>query len=167
MTAHRPALIAVAAAAVTAASVGCAGPAVRRVYITSDPAGARVVLNDVDVGRTPVEVDFTWFGVYDVRLRLEGHEPLVAAVAADPPLHEQPGFDLIAMALPGREVTELRWHFDLEPARGDADALLARAVELQRREAEDAAGREAAGETTDDDGRPDAGAEDDGSEAEG
>ena len=62
----------------------------RRITITSEPSGAIVSLNDTEVGRTPVEVDFTYFGVYDVRLRKEGYEPIVTTAEAKAPLHEQP-----------------------------------------------------------------------------
>ena len=45
----------------------------RTVTITSDPEGALVTLNDQQIGRTPVETGFRYFGVYDVRLELEGY----------------------------------------------------------------------------------------------
>ena len=44
----------------------------RTIRVTSEPSGAVAYLNDVEVGRTPVEVDFTWFGTYEVRLEKEG-----------------------------------------------------------------------------------------------
>lgn len=111
--------------------VGCASE--RRIVVTSEPKGARVYLNDVDVGVTPVEVDFTYFGVYDVRLRKSGYEPLSTARKAEAPFHEWPGIDLVALALPGREVTEIAWHFVLEPADEDAAALIERARGLRDR----------------------------------
>lgn len=103
----------------------------RRIFISSEPSGALVYLNDQEVGRTPVEVNFTYFGVYDVRLRREGYEPLITRAEAKPPLHEQPGFDLIAMLIPGRETTEIAWHFVLSPTDDDVDALWERAAELR------------------------------------
>lgn len=44
----------------------------RTISITSTPSGALVHLNDQEVGRTPLTVPFTYYGVYDVRLE---HEP--------------------------------------------------------------------------------------------
>lgn len=99
----------------------------RTIHITSEPSGAQVYLNDVEVGRTPVEVGFTYFGTYDVRLRKDGYEPLVTSAKTDAPMHEWPGFDLIAMAWPQGTETIIRWHFDLEPSDTDEDALLERA----------------------------------------
>src|SRR6202000_2421377 len=43
----------------------------RKITIGSAPAGAIVTLNDEEVGRTPVTVPFTWYGDYDIVLRLE------------------------------------------------------------------------------------------------
>ncbi len=103
----------------------------RRITITSEPTGAIVSLNDTEVGRTPVEVDFTYFGVYDVRLRLEGFEPIVTTAEAKTPLHEQPVIDLVAMMLPTTLKTHIDWHFEFEPADTDEAGLLQRANELR------------------------------------
>lgn len=99
----------------------------RRIMITTEPSDALVHLNDVEVGRTPLEVDFTYFGVYDVRIRKSGYEPLVTSREAEAPFHEWPVVDLVAMAVPVRKRTIIRWHFDLEPESQDTGALLDRA----------------------------------------
>ncbi len=103
----------------------------RRLYITSDPPGAIVRLNDVDVGRTPVEVDFEWYGTYDVRLSKDGYEPLATSQKADAPVHEWPGIDLVAMALPVRFKNDVRWHFTLEPSPDDAQGAIDRGREVR------------------------------------
>ena len=82
-------------------------------------------------GETPLDVDFTWFGVYDVRLRKDGYEPLVTTAEAKAPLHEQPGIDLAAMAVPGTKRTRIEWNFVLEPSEGKAEGLLDRAKEFR------------------------------------
>jgi len=105
----------------------------RRFVITSNPSDARVLLNDVDVGRTPLEVDFTYFGVYDIRLSKPGYEPLVASREAVAPWYEWPIIDLFAMAVPTRKRTIIRWNFDLLPEVDDRDALLERAREMSDR----------------------------------
>lgn len=43
----------------------------RTITITSEPSGALVHLNDEEVGRTPLTVPFTFYGVYDVRLEMD------------------------------------------------------------------------------------------------
>lgn len=115
-------------------SLGSLGGCVdRRIAITSEPAGALVHLNDQEVGRTPLEVNFEWFGTYDVRLALDGYEPLTASREAKAPLHEQPGLDLVALALPMTKRTRIAWHFDLEPAQLDQASLIERGLELGQR----------------------------------
>ncbi|MFM9957762.1 MAG: PEGA domain-containing protein [Phycisphaerales bacterium] len=105
----------------------------RRLFITSEPAGARVILNDAEVGTTPCEVNFTYFGVYDVRLRKDGFEPLVTTAKAEAPVHEWPGVDLAAMAVPVEKKTRIEWHFTLSPEVIDDAALLSRAAEMHGR----------------------------------
>lgn len=96
--------------------VGAGGCLKRTISITSEPAGALVWLNDVEVGRTPTQVDFTYFGVYDVRLDLAGYEPIITQRDAKAPVHEYPGIDLFAEIYPGTIETNIRWHFDLTPS---------------------------------------------------
>ena len=110
------------------ALVGCQH---RTITVTSEPSGAMTYLNDVEVGRTPVDVEFTWFGTYAVRLELEGYQTLDTSAEAEAPLHEQPGFDLLFMALPGEDRTEIAWHFELSPEVRDEAGLLERAAELR------------------------------------
>lgn len=109
----------------------CAGCVERRIHITSEPGGALVTLNDVEVGATPCEVDFTYFGVYDVRLKKHGFEPLVTTAEAKAPFHEWPLIDLAAMAIPVRKRTRIDWHFVLEPTIEDREALINRAATLR------------------------------------
>jgi len=109
----RPRLI--AALAVAPAALVLTGCLERTIRVTSDPPGAIVWLNDTELGRTPVETDFTFFGVYDVRLRLEGYEPVTSSRKAKAPFYEYPGIDLIAEAVPARIPTLIEWHFDLIP----------------------------------------------------
>lgn len=110
--------------AVTPALAGCLE---RTVTITSEPPGALVILNDEEIGRTPVETGFRYFGVYDVRLQREGYEPLATEKEAVAPVWEYPGIDLLAIAAPWRVRTHLEWHFDLEalPEAGADEAARA------------------------------------------
>ncbi len=123
---HQRLLAACALAGMTLALTGCNAPK-RRIFVTSEPAGARVILNDVNVGVTPAEVDFTYFGTYDVRLSKPGYEPLVTQAKAEAPIHEWPLIDLGAMLVPGGTETEIRWHFVLEEATADEAGAIERA----------------------------------------
>lgn len=119
-----------------AAAVALGGCVERTITITSEPAGALVRLNDEAVGRTPVTVPFTFYGAYDVRLDLDGYEPLWTSQRADAPWWEHPGPDLIGEMIPGNEVGFV-WHYELTEQTLaesiDPDALAARAHELAER----------------------------------
>jgi len=94
----------------------CAGCLDRTLVITSEPPGASVTVNDVEVGRTPVEASFTYYGTYDVLLTLEGFEPLRTRATATAPVYEYPPVDLIAEAVPARIRNQVKWHFALQPS---------------------------------------------------
>ncbi|MEO1008631.1 MAG: PEGA domain-containing protein [Planctomycetota bacterium] len=123
--------------AVGIAGVSLAGCGSRTLSITSEPSGALVSLNGDEVGRTPLEVGFRYYGQYDVRLRREGYEPLAANPWAAAPWYEYPPIDVVLLPFPIE--TRIDWHFELEPAAstGDApearDALIERAGELRER----------------------------------
>ncbi|VAX41020.1 hypothetical protein MNBD_PLANCTO03-162 [hydrothermal vent metagenome] len=94
----------------------CTGCVERRLEITSEPSGALVWVNDQQVGRTPAQASFLYHGVYDIRLELDGYEPLRAEAEAKPPIYEHAPLDLFAEALPMRLENTQRWHFILEPS---------------------------------------------------
>ena len=98
------------------ALVALTGCVERRIEITSEPSGALVWLNDQQVGRTPTQAAFLYHGVYDIRVELEGFEPLRTEAEAKAPLYENAPLDLFAEALPMRIDNVQRWHFVLEPS---------------------------------------------------
>ncbi len=112
-------------------SLGCVQ---RTISITSEPSGALVYLNDQEVGRTPVKVPFTFYGVYDVRMEADGYHPLWTKQKAEAPWWETPGIDLLAEAVPNGKA-ELQWHFTMDqqpPAEDvDVDQLLDHARQLR------------------------------------
>ncbi len=128
MTNATRAVLSLAACAGACALTGCLE---RRLHITSEPPGALVHLNDVEVGRTPCEVDFEFYGVYDVRLTLDGYEPLMTSAEAKVAAHELPVIDLAALLLPVKFKNDVRWNFTLSRADEDTDALLERARALR------------------------------------
>lgn len=88
----------------------------RRIEITSEPSGAMVWVNDQQVGRTPTAAAFLYHGVYDVRLHLDGYEPLATEAEAEPPFYEHAPLDFAAEVIPARIRNVQRWHFVLTPA---------------------------------------------------
>jgi len=122
-------LASAAALACAAAVPGCLE---RTIHVTSDPPGALVWLNDVEVSRTPLETDFTFYGEYAVRVRKEGYEPIMTTRLAKMPAYEWPAVDLVAEAWPQKITTDICWHFDLVPAAERTDPEAARQDVLQR-----------------------------------
>ncbi|MGD9790148.1 MAG: PEGA domain-containing protein [Phycisphaerales bacterium] len=94
---------------------GLGGCLRRHVSITSEPSGALVSVNDVEVGRTPCEAEFSYYGVYDVRLEMDGYEVKRTPARASAPIYEYPPLDAIAGVSPIAIDTEVRWHFVLTP----------------------------------------------------
>jgi hypothetical protein len=60
----------------------------RRLIVRSDPPGALVYVDNYEVGRTPVGVNFLYYGVRQVRLVLDGHETMTEYVWFRPPWYE-------------------------------------------------------------------------------
>ncbi|MFM1822782.1 MAG: hypothetical protein RI967_1048 [Planctomycetota bacterium] len=123
------------------ASCALAGCVERRVSIETDPPGALVWINDVQVGRSPVGVEIVHDGVYDLRLEKEGYEPLVTPATAEGPLWDAVPFDFFAEILPIDARREARWVFTLVPRDDSEDALVGRAEALRGRLADDAPGQ--------------------------
>lgn len=71
----------------------------RIVKIDSDPQGARVFVNDREVGVTPVKFSFLWYGDYDIILRREGYQTLKTNHRIDAPWYQYPPIDLVAECL--------------------------------------------------------------------
>ncbi|MBN1513212.1 MAG: PEGA domain-containing protein [Phycisphaerae bacterium] len=112
------------------AGIGCVR---RTLTINTDPQGALVYLNDAEVGRTPVSVDFLWYGDYDVIVRKEGYATLQTDERINEPWYQVPPFDFFAEVLwPGRIHDQRSVSYVLEPAVApDREELLQRAEALR------------------------------------
>jgi hypothetical protein len=97
-------------------TVALAGCVERRLTINTEPQGARVILNDQEIGVSPVTVSFNWYGDYWVRLSKDGYEALDTHRKLKAPLHDHFPFDFMAEALyPGRIIDAYEWTFELAP----------------------------------------------------
>ena len=122
------------AAALLAAAGSFATGCVRRtITITTEPPGALVWLNDREIGRSPVDIDFEHYGTYDVRLERPGYEPMMTSGTAQAPLWEFIGVDLLAELAPFRIHNQLKWHYVLVPRNDDPEPLVDRAQRLRSR----------------------------------
>jgi hypothetical protein len=106
----------------------------RSIKIDSEPQGALVYLNQQEVGRTPMEREFTWYGTYDVQLRLDGYETLRTREPVIAPLWQWPPFDLFAELLPFRPKDIRQYRYTLVKRSENAVSpqdMLSRAGELK------------------------------------
>ena len=101
---------------VSLALIVLAGCVERKLTINTDPQGAMVLLNDQEIGTSPVTVPFNWYGDYWVRIHKEGYETLDTHRNLQAPLHDHPPFDFVAQVLyPGQIVDAYDWTFELSP----------------------------------------------------
>ena len=120
---------------VFAASLG--GCVRRTMTIRTEPvSGARVFLNDEEVGRSPVTVDFTWYGDYDVIIRHPDYETLKTNWRVREPWYQYPPFDFFAEVVVPFEIHDNRHDrtFALAPRQTPTrDELVQRADALRER----------------------------------
>lgn len=104
----------------------------RTIEIDSQPQGAIVYLNDEEVGRTPTEVPFTWYGNYDVRLAKQGYQTLNTTRELKAPVGEWPGPDLFVEIMPWTTHYRYQWNFELaEQAEASEEGLIDRGQQLR------------------------------------
>lgn len=116
-----------------AAACGCVE---RTVTIRTEPEGATVLLNDEEVGRSPVNVPFTWYGDYDITLRKPGYQTVKTHQRIDAPWYQVPGIDIFAECFTPFTIYDRRELpiYTLEPAVASATAdIVQRADELRDR----------------------------------
>ena len=110
------------------AQTGCVR---RTIRISSEPPGALVWLNHREIGRTPVEVEFTHYGTYDLLIKKDGWEPMIGPMPMGFRIRGTPGIDLALEVLPIHTQDLVEWHIDLVPRDNDHAALLERASVLR------------------------------------
>jgi len=110
----------------------------REMTITSEPEGSLVFVSDVEVGRTPLTMPFTWYGDYDVILRHEGCETLKTHAHVNAPWYGLPPADFFASIAPWTIHDRRYLHFTMEEARIPTDEqLLENAEAFRQRTAEE------------------------------
>jgi len=118
------------------------GGCVERIMkIDSHPQGARVFVNDEEIGVTPAKFSFLWYGDYDIMLRKDGFQTLKTHCRIDPPWYQYPPIDLIAECfIPGTIRDEhVLPTYGLEPASlPPLPELVERAVELREQALQEA-----------------------------
>jgi hypothetical protein len=106
----------------------------RRLTINTEPQGALVILNDEEIGESPVSVNFNWYGDYWVRIRKEGYETLDTHRELKGPWYDEFPFDFFAqITSPKRIVDSYEWTFELSPRKEiSREELIRNAEELKK-----------------------------------
>jgi hypothetical protein len=114
---------------ILAASLLFVGCVERTLTINTEPQGALVVLNDEEIGISPVTASFEWYGDYNVRISKEGYETLNTHRELKGPWYDQFPFDFFAMLNPKRTVDSYEWTFELAPQKQPTTEELIRDAE--------------------------------------
>ena len=98
------------------ALLAASGCVERKLLIRTEPPGAVVALNREEPleAATPLEIPFSFYGTYAVRLSKEGFLDLETTAPMDPPWWSWPPFDFF---------TEILWPFTIEDRREFTFAL--------------------------------------------
>jgi len=115
-------------------SLSLAGCVERRLTINTEPQAALVILNDEEIGVSPVCVTFQWYGDYWVRISKEGYETRNTHRNLEAPWYDHFPFDFFAQILyPARIVDSYEWTFRLIPQKQPTtEELIQKAQELKK-----------------------------------
>jgi hypothetical protein len=113
------------------ASTGCMQ---RRMTIVSNPPGATAYVDGVEIGKTPVSHDFTYYGTREIRLVRDGYKTLTLLQPMSTPWYQMPPLDFFSDNLAFGEVRDERlYRYDLEPAVQEPfESIVERGEQLRR-----------------------------------
>jgi hypothetical protein len=119
-----------AALALALAAGGCVE---RRMTIRSNPPGALVYVDNVEIGTTPVSHSFLYYGTREIRLVKAGYETLTLMQPIAAPWYQVPPLDFVSdNVTPWETRDEREFVYQLTPARQvPTDQLLSRAEQLR------------------------------------
>ena len=107
----------------------------RRFRIESTPPGAAVFVNNESYGSAPVDVPFTYYGMYNITLMKEGFQTRHIKQEIKPPWYQYPPIDFFAESIWPWQLTDNRpLHFEMQPlAQPNLDEIKRDAEELRGR----------------------------------
>ena len=109
----------------------------RRMTIRSNPPGARVYIDNQEIGVTPVSTAYTYYGTRTVRLERDGFETLTVSQNFHPPWYEVPPIDFFSETVWPRELRDERvLDFELVPQQIVPTAQLLERAEGLRAQAQ-------------------------------
>jgi hypothetical protein len=98
-------------------AVGLLGGCVeRRFVITTDPPGATVLRDGHEIGATPVDGGFLYYGTYEFTLIREGYETQKVLQTIKAPWYQYPVIDFFSENLWPFKIRDVRhFHYTLQP----------------------------------------------------
>ncbi len=107
----------------------------RNLTINTEPQGALIILNDEEIGTSPVTVSFEWYGDYWVRIRKDGYESLNTHRELKGPWYDIFPFDFFAQIIsPNRTVDSYEWTFPLKSKKQISPEELIQAAERLKKQ---------------------------------
>lgn len=112
-----------------------AGCVERRFIIESDPPGAMVYMDNQQLGQTPVDVPFVYYGTYQFTLVKDGFQTKTVRQELETPIYAYPPLDFAAENLyPGTLRYVKRFTYQLDPITAVVpDQIFAEADALRER----------------------------------
>ena len=121
---------------VMTAAVILGGCVERKLTINTEPQGALIVLNDEEIGTSPVTVAFNWYGDYSVRINKEGYQSLNTHKVLEQPRKDKFPFDFYYEVLTAKKyVDEYEWTFALAPYKPASREELLKAAKAVKEQA--------------------------------
>lgn len=115
------------------AAIILSGCVERQLTINTEPQGAIIVLNDEEIGISPVTVSFEWYGNYNVRVSKEGFETLKTHRELKGPWYDGFPFDFFTLLNPEKKVDSYEWTFELAPQQEPKrEELIKKAEEFKK-----------------------------------
>jgi hypothetical protein len=106
----------------------------RRMTIVSNPPGATCYVDGVEIGKTPVSHDFTYYGTREIRLVRDGYQTLTLLQPMSTPWYQVPPLDFFSDNLALGEIRDERlYRYDMQPAVQEPfDNIVQRGEQLRR-----------------------------------
>ena len=125
-------VLAVAAGLLLTSATGCVH---RRMTIESVPPQALVVVDGEEIGKTPVSLDFTYYGTREIKLIKDGYETMTVEGAVPPPWYQVPPLDFFSDNFAMGQISDRRrFMYQLQPkgpGEVQSQGLLNRAQSLR------------------------------------
>ena len=111
-----------------------AGCVRRRMTIRTTPPGARVYVDNYEIGTTPTSHNFIYYGKRKIRLVKDGYETLTVMQPIPAPWYEIPPLDFVTEnVIPGEIRDQRTFHYQLTPQMlVPTEQILGRAEDLRR-----------------------------------